>query len=209
MAVRDLPPWAKGIAPLVDISSGKPSLRYVFDVADTGGGERARRPYLWQLRPEHEAAVRQALADHFDVPDAPAQPLFSQLEQIANRLATDYWEEHRQEILGIVDGSFLEEYDEFNIGAAFRSAASVSTGYALLSRCGLEPGQYFEHEDFLSVFDWNTPAAVAALGTAVSEASEQVPAEVKSPSSNYEREKIAKGARNMTNNLTYIQNGTT
>ena len=181
---------SKGIA-LVDISSGKPSLRYVFDVADTGGGERARRPYLWQLRPEHEAAVRQALADHFDVPDAPAQPLFSQLEQIANRLATDYWEEHRQEILGIVDGSFLEEYDEFNIGAAFRSAASVSTAYALLSRCGLEPARYFEHEDFLSVFDWNTPAAVAALGTAVSEASEQVLRRIEITIKQYEREKIA------------------
>ena len=190
---------SRGIA-LVDISSGKPSLRYVFDVADTGGGERARRPYLWQLRPEHEAAVRQALADHFDVPDAPAQPLFSQLEQIANRLVTDYWQEHRQEILGIVDGSFLEEYDEFNIGAAFRSAAAVSTAYALLSRCGLEPEQYFEHEDFLSVFDWNTPAAVAALGTAVSEASEQVLRIIEITIKHYEREKIAERSQNHDQN---------
>ncbi len=186
---------SRGIA-LVDTSGGKPSLRYVFDVADTGGGERARRPYLWQLRPEHEAAVRQALADHFDVPDAPAQPLVSQLEQIASRLATDYWEEHQQEILGIVDGSFLEEYDEFNIGAAFRSAASVSTAYALLSRCGLEPARYFEHEDFLSVFDWNTPAAVAALGTAVSEASEQVLRRIEITIKHYEREKIAERSQN-------------
>ena len=40
------------------------------------------------------------------------------------------------DIVGIVDGSFLEDYDEFNIGAAFRNAAVVSTTYALLSRCG-------------------------------------------------------------------------
>ena len=186
---------AKGIA-LVDTSSGKPSLRYVFDVADTGGGERARRPYLWQLRPEHETAVREALVEHFNVPDDPRQPLFSQLELVANRLAADYWEEHQQEILGIVDGSFLEEYDEFNIGAAFRSAASVSTAYALLSRCGLEPERYFEHEDFLSVFDWNTPAAAAALGTAVSEASEQVLRRIEITIKHYEREKIAERSQN-------------
>ena len=186
---------AKGIA-LVDTSSGKPSLRYVFDVADTGGGERARRPYLWQLRPEHETAVREALAEHFNVPDDPGQPLFPQLELVANRLAADYWEEHQQEILGIVDGSFLEEYDEFNIGAAFRSAASVSTAYALLSRCGLEPERYFEHEDFLSVFDWNTPAAAAALGTAVSEASEQVLRRIEITIKQYEREKIAERSQN-------------
>ena len=60
---------SRGIA-LVDTSGGKPSLRYVFDVADTGGGERARRPYLWQLRPEHETAVRQALAVMLDAGNA-------------------------------------------------------------------------------------------------------------------------------------------
>lgn len=37
---------SRGIA-LVDSSGEKPSLRYVFDVADTGGGDNARRPYLW------------------------------------------------------------------------------------------------------------------------------------------------------------------
>src|SRR5699024_11756099 len=33
---------------------------------------------------------------------------------------------------------------------------------------------YFEHEDFLTIFDYNTSAAVSLLGTAVSEQSEQV-----------------------------------
>ena len=35
----------------------------------------------------------------------------------------------------IVDGSFLEEYDEFNIGVQFKAAATVSITYALMSRC--------------------------------------------------------------------------
>ena len=29
---------------------------------------------------------------------------------------SEYWVEHKQDILDIVDGSFLEGYDEFNIG---------------------------------------------------------------------------------------------
>ena len=74
--------------------------------------------------------------------------------------------EHKRDILDIVDGSFLEGYDEFNIGVQFRNAATVSITYSLLSRCGLEPEGYFDHEDFLSIFDFNTPEAVAALGTA-------------------------------------------
>ncbi len=37
-----------------------------------------------------------------------------------------------------------------------------------MSRCGLEADDRFEHEDFLSIFDFNTPEAAAELGTAVS-----------------------------------------
>ena len=136
---------AKGIA-LVDSRGGRPRLRYVFDVADTGGGEQARRPYLWQLQPEYDPTVRQALEDAFGVDGAQALP--DQLEELSEQLAADYWAEHQGEILAIIDGSFLEEYDAFNIGAAFRSAAGVSIAYTLLSRCGLEPERYLTHEDF-------------------------------------------------------------
>ena len=51
----------------------------------------------------------------------------------------------------IVDGSFLEEYDEFNIGVQCKAAATVSITYALMSRCGLEPERYFDHEDFMAI----------------------------------------------------------
>ena len=103
---------------------------------------------------------------------------------------------NQYDILGIVDGSFLEEYDDFNVGAAFRNAAVVSTTYALLSRCGLEPEEYFTHEDFLNVFDFNTPATVAALGTAVSVTSEQVLRQIEVTIKNYEREKLTERSQN-------------
>ena len=35
-------------------------------------------------------------------------------------------QEHQQDFFYIVDGSFLEEYDEFNIGVQFKAAATVS-----------------------------------------------------------------------------------
>jgi len=47
----------------------------------------------------------------------------------------------------------------------FRSVAAVSITYAVMSRCGLEPEQVLDHEDFMAVFDFNTLATVAALGT--------------------------------------------
>ena len=179
---------SKGIA-LVDTSSDQPKLRYVFDVSDTGGGENSRRPYLWEYRQEHREVVSAALEQRFDV--SGENGLADQMERVAAQLVDEYWHDNRRDIVGIVDGSFLEDYDEFNIGAAFRNAAVVSTTYALLSRCGMQPGDYFEHEDFLNIFDFNTPQTVAALGTAISQSSELVLRQIEVTIKNYEREKIA------------------
>jgi len=179
---------ATGIA-LIDTTGGRPVLRYVFDVSDTGGKENARRPWLWQYRDEHEKAVSAALEGRFAIPYEGS--LADQLEKIAVRLAKEYWNDHRYDILHIVDGSFLAEYDEFNTGAQFRDAATVSMTYQMMSRCGLAPEEHFEHEDFLSVFDFNTPETLYELGTAVSEGSEQVLRQIEVTIKSYEREKFS------------------
>lgn len=119
---------ATGIA-LIDTSQGKPALRYVFDLSDTGGKENSRRPYLWQYREEHLDAVSAALERRFNIPAG--DDLIEQMESVAAQLAMEYWNDHKRDILDIVDGSFLAEYDEFNIGAAFRNAATVSITYSL------------------------------------------------------------------------------
>lgn len=172
---------------LVDSSGEKPSLRYVFDVADTGGGDNARRPYLWQLQDEHMDTVLRALEARYEV--SGANGLEYQLELVADA-GKGLWEDTNGIFSASLNDSFLEEYDDYNVGASFRSAASTSITYTLMARCGLDPEQYFGHEDFLSVFDWNTPAAVSALGTAVSEVSEQVLRHIEVTIKRYEREKI-------------------
>ena len=178
---------SKGIA-LVDDSGDRPRLRYVFDISDTGTREHSRTPWLWTMNEEHTAPVMAMLERNYDVGGG---DLAQQLADVAAGLAEEYWTDHRQDILYIVDGSFLEEYDEENIGMQFKSAAAVSITYALMSRCGLEPEQYFSHEDFMAIFDFNTPATVGALGTAVSQINQQVLRQIGVTIQNYER---AKGA---------------
>ena len=174
---------------IIDLSSGRPILRYVYDVADTGGGPETR-PRLWEYRAEHAGAVSSALAQRFDAPVGDGS-LPEQFEKIAAQFAAEYWYEHKQDILDIVDGSFLEEYDEFNIGVQFKNAAAVSMVYVLMSRCGLEAENYFSHEDFLNVFDFNTPDTLTELGTAVSQGSEAVLRQIEVTIKKYEREKSA------------------
>ena len=179
---------SKGIA-LIDSSGERPRLRYVFDVSDTGGREFPKSRYLWEYREEHADAVSAMLESRYGVDGKGGFP--DQLERIASQLAEEYWRDYKRDILAIVDDSFLYGYDEFNVGAAFQSAAAVSIAYSLMSRCGLEADDRFEHEDFLSIFDFNTPEAAAELGTAVSRINGEVLRQIEVTVKNYEREKLA------------------
>ena len=179
---------SKGIA-LIDTSGMKPRLKYVFDVSDTGARPNSRAVQLWEYRPEHEDAVSAMLERSYEVTSDSG--IEGQVERVAAQLADEYWNANQRDILDIVADSFLEEYDDFNIGVAFRNAATVSITYSILSRCGLEPRAYFAHEDFLNVFDFNTPATVGALGTAVSQINQQVLRQIEVSVKNYEREHSA------------------
>ena len=175
---------AKGIA-LLDTSGDAPRLRYVFDVADTGELSQSRSLNLWKLSEENAQAVSLSLENGYDVPAR--EGLERQLRAISSQLAGACWVDRKQEIFDIVDGSFLEGYDEGAIGASFRRAASVSLEYALRSRCGLANEGRFIREDFIPVTEWNTPEAAAALGTAVSEMSGEVLRTIEISIRNHER----------------------
>ena len=100
----------------------------------------SRAPWLWQLEEQHtwspvsgHAGTQLRRCRRGPCPAAGAMwP-----ESWRRNTGTD----HQQDLLYIVDGSFLEEYDELNVEVQFKAAATVSITYALMSRCGLEPEQ--------------------------------------------------------------------
>ena len=197
---------SKGIA-LVDNTGSRPKLRYVFDVSDTGERENSRPVNLWSMREEYVPAVQDALERAYGV-EAGAG-LEEQIEKISSQLASGYWDDNKEVILGIVDDSFLYGYDEFNVEVSFRRAAETSIRYMLYSRCVEDPESCFEPEDFMDVFDFNTQAASNVLGTAVSEVSSQVFREVERAIRTYERAKQVEQAeeRRQDNGRADLQTG--
>ena len=161
---------SKGIA-LLDDAGDRLRLRYVFDLADTGTRANSRDPWLWTLEDRHGIPVKAMLERRYGTA---ADTLPQQLADVAGTLADAYWADHGQEIGGILANSLLEEYDELNRGLAFKRAVTASTTFALLSRCGYAPENHFGAETFRNIYEFNTPATVAALGTAVSESSREV-----------------------------------
>ncbi len=162
---------AKGIA-LLDMTGDVPRYHYVFDAADTGMRKDSRSPFVWAVNEENSAVIGTMLEKEYEV--SANRGLAGQLEKIAMQKAMDYWQEHQDELRDIVDGSLLMEYDELNLELAFRNTATTGVQYMLLNRCGLAEEHRFEPEDFTTILEWNTPQALTALGTAVSEISEEV-----------------------------------
>ena len=168
-----------GIA-LIDDSGNYPKIKYVFDVSDTGTRVNSRDVRLWTMDERHRDAVSEILEGNGGLTD--------KIEDTALGLAMDYWNDHSRDILDIVANSFLEEYNIDTVGARFCKAVAVSTSYAVMSRCGMNPDELFDHEDFLSVFEFNTPDTIAALGTAVSGVSERILRQIEAIVKKYEKE---------------------
>ena len=161
---------SKGIA-LLDESSGYPRLHYVFDVSDTGVRRNSRDPERWEMNDDLFKPVSEMLTAEYGISH---ERLSQQLVNIAEKLVNDYWDNNSGDILNIVDGSLLMDYDEAGVEMQFKSAATISVTYTLLERCGFEPAGWFDKDDFQAIYNFSTPDAVFALGAAVSDMSREV-----------------------------------
>ena len=161
---------SKGIA-LLDESSGFPRLHYVFDVSDTGVRRNSRDPDLWQYNDDLKQPVSEMLAATYGIS---GERVSQQLADVAGKLVADYWDNNSGDILAIVDGSLLMDYDEAGVEMQFKSAAAISVTYTLLERCGYEPTGWFDKDDFQAIYNFSTPDSVYALGAAVSDMSREV-----------------------------------
>ena len=161
---------SKGIA-LLDQSGSVPRLHYVFDVSDTGVRHNSRDPEMWQLGPDLIHPVSEMLAREYGVQH---ERLSQQISDLTGKLVDSYWGNNSGDILAIVDGSLLMDYDEAGQEFQFKSAAAISVLYTILERCGLEPDGHFDQDDFQAIYNFSTPDAVFALGAAVSDMSREV-----------------------------------
>ena len=163
---------SKGIALFVT-NTEKPYLRYVFDVADTGERRNSLElDELWKIEDRHRKPIQSAFEKAFGVEAKGTMEM--QFEEVAQTLAKNYWDDNKSDFIDIVADSFLEEYDEFNIEVVFKKAVSISATYALYSRCVDVHERYFEQDDFLNIFEFNTRKTINALGTAVNSVTKEI-----------------------------------
>lgn len=168
---------ANGIAVFDGEHSGKQRLKYYFDVSDTHAGRFARPVPLWTVRPEYTPDIIEAMENSFgeleQKDDLGAALLFA-----AKNAVEDNIHDYLSELSHLTEGSFLEELDEYNVEVMYRRALQASIGYMLVARCGLDPSEYFEDDDFRDVLNFNTPETLNALGVATGDISQMCLSEI-------------------------------
>ena len=163
---------AKGIA-LLDDTGPRTKLRYVFDIADTHLVRGGKTPLLWNLDShEHEQAILDHLADTYGL--SQTESMNTALMELAQQLTADNLDEAMDGLAYEVAGTFLEELDEDNIRVRFRELMTNSIFYTLSRRCGQEPMDVLDDDDFIRIVDFNKLPVLSFLGNAVSEQCEAV-----------------------------------
>ena len=159
----------RGIALLVDTDQGY-KLRYVFDMSDTNSRQGRTIP-IWKMEPRYEDTVIEALENSYgEFPDLSG--LAACLLETAKVIVEDNFGDYLTELRGIKEGSLLEELDDLSTEAWFKGLVESSVAFIMLTRCGIDPMDYFSGEDFAHVYDFDTPETLSILGGAVSDIAE-------------------------------------
>ena len=162
---------ANGIAVFDGEHTGKPRPKYYFDISDTHEARFPRPVPLWTVREEYAPDIIETLENSFGELEH-KEDLGEALLSAAKNAVEDNMPDYLSELKTLTEGSFLEELDELNLEVEYRRAVQNSIGYMLLVRCGLDPSEYFEDEDFRDVLNFNTPQTLNALGVATGDISQ-------------------------------------
>ena len=164
---------ARGIA-LFDETWQNTKLRYVFDISDTHMVAGGRSPYLWKMQEHQREEILTHLAEVYALEEKDAATLQDALMAVAREMVNDNLEEYLDGLEYAVEGTYLEDLDEVTIRSDFRQLATDSVYYLLSRRCGLDPMELLEEEDFMHITDYNRLSVLTFLGNTASQLSESI-----------------------------------
>lgn len=168
---------AHGIAVFEDADQRRQRLVHYFDISDTHPSRFSRRVPIWQMRDEYTAEVIDTLESTFgELNDK--ETLAAAIESAARNAVEDNIPDYLPDLIYSVKDSFLDGVSEEEITHIFKTAVRNSIAYMMMTRLGIEAGEYFEPDDLRDVVNFTTPATLNALGYATSDIAEMGLAEI-------------------------------
>ena len=169
---------ARGIA-LLDDTGQQTKLHYVFDVTDTHPGRyRSSEPQLWHMEPSHQRAIAASISQRFGVTYEENIPFAQQICTMSAQIVANHLNDYLNELHMVIPDSFLEELDDLNLSVHLKTLLTNSVAYTILTRCGIDAEDYFDHEDFAFIHDFSSYETISVLGNATTTISKMVLLEI-------------------------------
>lgn len=160
---------AKGIA-LLNESNGRTYLRHVFDVSDTHN-YYGTKLNLWNVEDKYKDEIIESLEGRFGTLENKSD-LANAIISASYNSVQDNLPDYLNDLIISKEDSLLEELDDLSIEVKFRRLLSNSVAFMTMNRCGINPFDYFEMEDFLDIRDFNTIDTISRIGAAASDIAE-------------------------------------
>lgn len=171
---KKLKRWIKkGTNPIFVFSKEENSqypFRLVFDKSDTYNYNRTDLK-LWSIKPEYEEEIIEALESNFG--EISSKDSLQQAITLASyNMVVDNIQDYMSSIENHKKGTMLENMTEDELRIAITTTAWASVSYMMMSRCGINPKEHIDMQEFVYISNFNSYEIVTALGSAVSDIAE-------------------------------------
>lgn len=156
---------AKGIAVFESADRSRQRLIHYFDISDTHESSHSRPVPIWNMKPEYETTVIEALKNAFgSVYDITS--LESVIKESVSNIIKNNTEKYVSDFMNVGLGSDIKSLPTEEANSLYLNFVKDSVSYMIMARLGLDVDKIYSHSDFAVLSKFNSQEVFNAVGVA-------------------------------------------
>lgn len=161
---------AKGIPLLEMMDDGNYRIKYVFDLADTHPTKYTEQDVqLFSFNEANHLKALEGVENQVGITDGDSMDLMSRIMSLSEKYTAYYQDDMVADIKQLVEDTYLEELDSFNIEVMSKKLLRHSVAFQMMERLDLATESYFSGIDFGDITDFNDVSLTTTLATTINE----------------------------------------
>ncbi len=156
---------AKGIAVFESANRSRQRLIHYFDISDTHESSHSRPVTIWNMKPEYETTVIEALKNAFgSVYDITS--LESVIKESVSNIIKNNTEKYVSDFMNVGLGSDIKSLPTEEANSLYLNFVKDSVSYMIMARLGLDVDKIYSPSDFAVLSKFNSQEVFNAVGVA-------------------------------------------
>ena len=156
---------AKGIAVFESADRSRQRLIHYFDISDTHESSHSRPVPIWNMKPEYETTVIEALKNAFgSVYDITS--LESVIKESVSNIIKNNTEKYISDFMNVGLGSDIKSLPTEEANSLYLNFVKDSVSYMIMARLGLDVDKIYSPTDFAVLSKFNSQEVFNAVGVA-------------------------------------------